>query len=48
LAPPLNERIVRNYSEFRCYLDGFFLSENAEILVDQGIQNFRNLLGELP
>jgi hypothetical protein len=24
-----------------------YLSENAEILV-QGIQNFRNLLGELP
>jgi hypothetical protein len=24
-----------------------YLSENAEILVDQGIQNFRNLLGEL-
>ena len=25
-----------------------YLSENVEILVDQDIQNFRNLLGELP
>jgi hypothetical protein len=25
-----------------------YLSENAEILVDESIQNLRNLLGELP
>ena len=40
---------VRNYSEFRCYLPKSVpLSENAEILVYESIQNLRNLLGELP